>query len=250
MRPYDAIARRYDMHGWDWYAAANGERLLGLLAERGVAPGAKVLDAGCGTGTLALLLESAGYRVAGVDLSPGMIEGARAKDRASRIGWHVGDITALDLGDARFDAIVTVADVLNHLPRIELWEAAFRSFHRHLVPGGLLVADVMTERGLSQMDQQLAQERGGVTLILAIVWEPRERRSTLKVTSFAPSASDPALYERTTEAISEWAYPIEDILGRARGAGFSSAERVWAIETDPEQDDRLTIVARARTSTP
>src|SRR6187397_986850 len=121
MRAYDAIARRYDTHGWDWYAAAYGDRLLGLLAESGVAPGSSVLDAGCGTGTLALLLESAGYAVTGVDLSPGMIEAARAKDPASRIAWRVGDITALDLG-TRFDAIVTVADVLNHLPRIDLWE--------------------------------------------------------------------------------------------------------------------------------
>ena len=249
MRPYDAIARRYDTHGWDWYASANGDRLLGLLAEQGVAPGAQILDAGCGTGTLALLLESAGYRVTGVDFSPGMIEGARAKDRASRVAWHVGDITALDLG-ARFDAIVTVADVLNHLPRIDLWESAFRSFQRHLAPGGLVVADVMTERGLSQMDQQLAQERGGVTLILAIVWEPRERRSTLKVTSFAPSTSDPDRYEKSVETISEWAFPIADIFGRARDAGFSSVERVWGLETDPENDDRLTILARTRTSTP
>src|SRR5262245_61496075 len=245
MRPYDAIARRYDAHGWDWYAAASGDRLLGLLAERGVAPGARILDAGCGTGTLALLLESAGYQVTGVDLSPGMIEGARAKDRASRVTWHVGDITALDLG-ARFDAIVTVADVLNHLPRIELWEAAFRSFHRHLVPGGVVVADVMTERGLSQMDQQLAQERGGVTLILSIVWEPQERRSTLKVTSFAPSPSDPERYEKTTETISEWAFPIADLLECVTSAGFSPVERVW----ETGEDDRLTILARARTSTP
>jgi SAM-dependent methyltransferase len=249
MRPYDAIARRYDTHGWDWYAAANGDRLLTLLAESGVAPGAAILDAGCGTGTLALFLEGAGYKVTGVDLSPGMIEGARAKDRASRITWHVGDVTALDLG-ARFDAIVTVADVLNHLPRIDLWEAAFRSFHRHLAPGGLVVADVMTERGLSQMDQQLAQERGGVTLMLAIVWEPRERRSTLKVTSFAPSPSNPELYERSLETISEWAYPIEDVFRCARDAGFSPVERVWGLEADPEHDDRLTILARARTSTP
>ena len=245
MGSYDAVARRYDAHGWDWYAAASGDRLSSLLADRGVAPGATILDAGCGTGTLALLLESAGYRVTGVDFSRGMIEQARAKDRASRVTWHVGDITSLDLG-ARFDAIVTVADVLNHLPRIELWEAAFRSFHRHLVPGGVVVADVMTERGLSQMDQQLTQERGGVTLILSIVWEPRERRSTLKVTSFAPSPSDPDRYEKTSETISEWAFPIADVLECVTRAGFSAVERVW----ESGEDDRLTILARTRTSTP
>ncbi|HJQ97637.1 MAG TPA: class I SAM-dependent methyltransferase [Candidatus Polarisedimenticolaceae bacterium] len=249
MRPYDAIAHRYDAHGWDWYAATTGERLLELLAERGVAPGSRILDAGCGTGTLALLLAGAGYEVTGVDLSSSMIERARKKDTKQRVDWRVGDITELEL-DARFDAIVTVADVLNHLSDLDRWEAAFRSFHRLLRPGGLLFADVMTAHGLSQMDQQSVQERGGVTLILSIVWEPRERRSTLKVTSFAPAPSDPARYERTSETISEWAFPIADVLERAARAGFSSLERVWGIESEAENDDRLTILARTRTSTP
>ena len=249
MRPYDAIAHRYDAHGWDWYAPTTGERLLALLAERGVTAGSRILDAGCGTGTLALRLAGAGYEVAGVDLSPSMIERARGKDTARRVDWREGDITALEL-DTRFDAIVTVADVLNHLPDLDRWEAAFRSFHRHLRPGGLLVADVMTARGLAQMDQQSVQERGGVTLILAIVWEPRERRSTLKVTSFAPAPSDPGRYERTSETISEWAFPIADVLERVAHAGFSPVERVWGTEAEAEDDDRLTILARARTSTP
>src|SRR6185503_20939670 len=80
--------------------------------------------------------------------------------------------------------------------------------------------------------QQLAQERGGVTLILAIVWEPRERRSTLKVTSFAPAPSDPARYERTSETISEWAFPMADVLERVAHAGFSPVERVWGTEAE------------------
>jgi len=249
MRPYDAIAHRYDAHGWDWYAPTTGERLLALLAERGVAAGSRILDAGCGTGTLALLLAAAGYEVTGVDLSTAMIERARKKDTKHRVDWREGDITALTL-DGSFDAIVTVADVLNHLPGLDRWEAAFRSFHRHLRPGGFLFADVMTARGLAQMDQQSVQERAGVTLILSIVWEPRERRSTLKVTSFAPAPSDPARYERTSETISEWAFPIADVLDRVARAGFSPVERVWGIEGEAEDDDRLTILARARTSTP
>ena len=241
---YDGIAGEYDAHGWDWYASTAGPRLLTLLAERGIAPGDAVLDAGCGTGSLALLLADAGYRVTGVDLSAGMLERARAKDVESRVRWREGDVRALEVPDA-FHAVVTVADVLNHLRDLDAWEAAFRSFHRQLRPGGLLVADVMTARGLAQMDQQSVQERGGVTLILSIVWEPQERRSTLKVTSFTPLADDPTRYRRSSETIAEWGFPVADVLDRVRRAGFSSVERAGASAADPEDDDRMTIVARA-----
>jgi len=244
MRGYDRIAGQYDTHGWDWYAATSGERLAQLLLEQGAGPGARVLDAGCGTGTLALFLADAGYAVTGVDLSPGMLERAAAKDGASRLTWAEADIRSLELAP-RFDAIVTVADVLNHLRSLDDWEAAFRSFHRHLKPGGILVADVMTSRGLAQMDQQAVQERGGVTLILSIIWDPAERRSTLKMTSFSPAPEDASRYVRTSETIAEWSFPIEQVLERVRRAGFGSVERVWALATDPESDDRATILARA-----
>ena len=52
-----------------------------------VPPGSTVLDVGCGTGSLAVLLSEGGHAVTGVDLSPRMIEAAEAK--ASRHGtWR------------------------------------------------------------------------------------------------------------------------------------------------------------------
>ena len=47
---YRGVAAHYDLHGWDWYAKVYGARLIALLRERGIAPPASILDAGCGTG--------------------------------------------------------------------------------------------------------------------------------------------------------------------------------------------------------
>ena len=89
------------------------------------------------------MLRHEGYRVTGVDASPEMIARAKAKDTAGQIDWRVGDVTALTLG-AKFDAVVSVADVFNHLPTLDEWEAALRCFHEHLPPGGLVFVDAMT----------------------------------------------------------------------------------------------------------
>lgn len=240
---YRGMAHHYDLHGWDWYARTYGERLSALLRERGIAAGDTVVDAGCGTGSLALLLARDGFRVTGVDLSPAMIAAARAKDAGGRVDWRVGDITSLELG-ATYGALVSVADTLNHVESLDEWEAALRCFHAHLRPGGIVFVDAMTVRGLEQMDVQSAQERGGITLILAIVYEPAARRSTLKVTSFARAHGQAGLYERAQETITEWGHPVEEILARFARAGYSEVERVWTTASDPESEDRLTILAR------
>jgi 2-polyprenyl-3-methyl-5-hydroxy-6-metoxy-1,4-benzoquinol methylase len=239
---YRGLARHYDLHGWDWYARTFGARLIELLRERGVAPGASILDAGCGTGSLALMLAAAGYRVTGVDYSPEMIARARAKDASGAVDWRIGDITSLAL-DTTFDAVLSVADVFNHLETLDAWESALRSVAAHLRPGGLVFVDAMTCRGLERLDVQSVQERGGATLILAIVYERNARRSTLKVVSFAPTSAGPDVYERAQETITEWGQPVEDALLRFARAGFSGVERVWATAEAAEEDDRITVVA-------
>jgi SAM-dependent methyltransferase len=98
---------------------------------------ADVLDAGCGTGSLSLLLAEAGHRVTGVDLSPRMVELARAKlDGAGRRGrFLVGDAASPPTGDERFDVVLA-----RHL----VWTlpdpvAALRDWCGRLRDGGTLV---------------------------------------------------------------------------------------------------------------
>jgi len=241
---YRGVGRHYDLHGWDWYAGTSGSRLVALLRERGVPAGARVLDVGCGTGSLALLLAREGFRVTGVDLSPGMLARARAKDPTGEVDWRLADATALDLGGT-FDAAVSVADVFNHLESLDAWEEALSQVRAHLRPGGLVFVDAMTCRGLEQMDVQSVQERGGITLILSIIYEPAARRSTLKVVSYVPAPGGEGLYERAAETITEWGQPVEETLRRFERAGFRDVRRVWTTTEDPEDEDRLTVVGVA-----
>ena len=104
-----------------------------------LAPGKRVLELGCGAGSLTYLLGQAGFDARGLELGTAAIEVARA-----RFGITVdrGPLEEQD-GLGRFDAIVAV-DVLEHLPRPLATMALCR---RRLGPGGLLFLQTPCYRG-------------------------------------------------------------------------------------------------------
>lgn len=69
------------------------------------APPARVADLGCGTGTLARLLTDGGYAVDGVDLSPQMIERARAK--VPEASFVVADVSSPPLRAGGYDVVLS-----------------------------------------------------------------------------------------------------------------------------------------------
>ena len=95
-----------------------------------------VLDAGCGTGRIAIELARRGVAVIGVDLDPVMLTQARAK--APDLDWRLGDLATIEL-DQRFDCVALAGNVMVYLtPGTE--EATLSNMARQLKPGGLLVA--------------------------------------------------------------------------------------------------------------
>lgn len=108
-----------------------------LLRDRMPAEPADVLDVGCGTGSLAVLLAADGHRVTGVDVAAAMVGRARAKADAAGLDVRFlqGDAMRPPTGVQRFDAVLT-----RHL----LWtlpdpHAALRDWVSRLRPGGLLI---------------------------------------------------------------------------------------------------------------
>lgn len=106
-----------------------------LLANHLPPAPADVLDLGCGTGTLALLLAEQEYRVHGVDLSPRMVEAATAKLAATDATVEVGD-AADPPGEAHAYDVVLTRHVLWALPDPD---AAVARWVRLVRPGGRLL---------------------------------------------------------------------------------------------------------------
>jgi SAM-dependent methyltransferase len=89
-----------------------------LLDMAGVGAGDEVLDVACGPGMVACAAARRALRVVGIDLTPAMIEQAKAQQ--SRLGlrnleWHVGEAASLPFEDGRFDAVITRYSA-HHLP--------------------------------------------------------------------------------------------------------------------------------------
>lgn len=81
-----------------------------LLAAADIRATDHVLDVACGPGIVACTAAPHARQVTGIDLTPAMIEQARARQTASglaNLDWQVGDATALPFADASFDRVVT-----------------------------------------------------------------------------------------------------------------------------------------------
>jgi 2-polyprenyl-3-methyl-5-hydroxy-6-metoxy-1,4-benzoquinol methylase len=107
-----------------------------------------VLDAGCGTGRVAIELARQGVEVVGVDVDRSMLDTARRQ--APDVEWVQADLTTLEL-DRVFDVVVLAGNVPLFTPPGT--EAALVSgCARHVAASGALVAGFQLDRGFSVAD--------------------------------------------------------------------------------------------------
>ncbi len=117
---------------------------------------ASVLDAGCGTGRVAIELAARGIDVVGIDLDPPMLAAARAK--APQLDWIEADLCNVSL-PRTFDVVAMPGNVLIFVnPGTEAGVVA--NMARHVCPGGLLVAGF-------QLDHAYALDRYDADCIAA-----------------------------------------------------------------------------------
>jgi SAM-dependent methyltransferase len=152
------------------------------LMDRGVLPGAEVLDAGCGTGRYALELARRGYVVRGVDLSPELIEVATRAigDSTGRVSFGVGNMT--DLPASRYAAILC-RGVLNDIIDEASRESIFRAFAEALQSNGVLMLDVRewgasVERKAREplFRKRVSTDRGELTFTSVTALDPENRQ--------------------------------------------------------------------------
>lgn len=96
----------------------------------------RVLDAGCGTGRVAIELTKRGIETVGVDLDEPMLDQARIK--APHIDWHLADLVDLRL-EERFDVVAMPGNVMIFVAPGTEGRVVGRLVD-HVAPGGYLIA--------------------------------------------------------------------------------------------------------------
>jgi SAM-dependent methyltransferase len=152
------------------------------LIDRGVLPGAEILDAGCGTGRYALELARRGYVVRGVDLSPELIDIATRAigDSIGRVSFSVGDIAHLPTSGY---AAILCRGVLNDIIADAGRAAVFRAFADALQSNGVLILDVREwgaslERKTREplFRKRVSTDRGELTFTSVTALDPENRQ--------------------------------------------------------------------------
>jgi 2-polyprenyl-3-methyl-5-hydroxy-6-metoxy-1,4-benzoquinol methylase len=127
-----------------------------------------VLDAGCGTGRVAIELARRGLEVVGLDADPGMLSVARAK--LPEIEWILADLSDFELSSPdgpeprRFDCVLMAGNVMIFVvPGTE--GAVLERSAAHLRPGGAVVAGFqLVARRLNHEHYNALASAAGLTL--------------------------------------------------------------------------------------
>jgi ubiquinone/menaquinone biosynthesis C-methylase UbiE len=132
---YDEFSKSYEKHRRPndpgGYHALLDDLEIELVARYGTAK--DVLECGCGTGLILERVKEFARRAAGIDLSPGMLERAKARG----LDVREGSVTALPFEDATFDVTCSFK-VLAHVPDIG---KALSEMARVTRPGGVILAE-------------------------------------------------------------------------------------------------------------
>ena len=210
---FGATAGGYD----DWFRSPLG-RVCDKLEKRSLSralpeakPGARLLDAGCGTGHFSAFFAEQGFEVVGVDISRNMIEAARSK-RIPDTTFAVAGITALPFEDESFDivAAVTVVEFLVEPDK------ALEEMVRCLRPGGTLIVAALNESSPLARQRRWRESPTFRNVRLFNAETLRQFLGNLRDVEVEMSTFVPSVYELL------WLHPLTEFLGRKLGWGWGN----------------------------
>lgn len=235
---YDRLMAEVDYPAW----AGHYRR---LLAANGVADGAFVLEAACGTGSLTVPL-ARHYRLLPSDLSEDMLSVAAKKAKAAGLSLHFlrQDMRSLSAHKPA-DAVICGCDGVNYLLDEGELAAFFRSAHQVLKPGGVLAFDLSSRdklsRVLGQMPQVLREE--DICYIWENAWDEAASLLTMSLSIFSKDRD--GRYTRIEEDQVQRAYTEEELRQALMREGFTRI-RVYGnytLEQPTPTAQRLHITA-------
>ncbi len=209
-----------------------------------------LLDVCCGTGQFDTLFLQNDYRVAGIDLSPEMINHAKNNNKEwVSNGYAVySEMDAADISlTETYSCAVSLYDALNHLPTAAELQICFRGVYNCLCDGGFFIFDLNTRKGLLRWNGISVQEDDEFTIISRGVYDMPMERAFTTISGFA--RNEKGTYDRFSETVYNTVYDMIDVCTLLEKAGFSDIRMTDGVDftkmlPDPEEAGRVFFVVK------
>ncbi len=245
-----AFAHVYNLR-WEQFALQLAPQLQSFYESTDIGQhNRQLLDLCCGTGQLALYFLDQGYQVTGIDLSPDMLEYARANTAPyviiGQARFVQADAANFEL-EERFGMVVSTFDALNHLPDFTALKGCFLSVFPVLEEEGFFIFDLNTPSGLRNWSGMTLEDTPEMMLVTRAIYDEQNQRGYMRVSGFFPVGD--GLYERFEETAYNTAFDLEQVKEALLQTGFRSvrfarSQDLNAPAEDPERDSRIFFIAQ------
>jgi len=234
---YHQFAKFYESQNFANFDLIALRLIRSILRSEGIRP-KSCLDLACGNGVASIILAKEGIKVIGLDLSTEMLELAR--NRARKAGLKINFVHA-DMRDFKLDQRVDLAiclyDSLNYLLKLSDLQRTFKNVHESLSENALLIFDMNTGKTLKNWnDWHSFNEKWNTSLNGK--FDSKTNIAKLNVVMFVKKRHGD--YQRLVESHVEKAYPINEIRGALKEAGFSRVR----LSDFPKSHGRLLGIAK------
>ncbi len=221
---YNSLASLYDKFAYDFDYDAWADFYIKLI--RSANPNAKeVCDLGCGTGSIAVRLAKAGFKVTALDLSEDMLQVASDKARkwGVRISFARQDMRDMSLPH-KTDAIISACDCVNYLTDAKSVKRFLESARRALKPDGALAFDMSSIEKLTETARTrlFAEDMDDESYI----WQNEFDNSTsilrMRLALFEKTSS--GLYRKSEEEHVQRAHSVSEMSEWLNETGFNILE--------------------------
>ena len=136
-----------------------------------------ILDVGCGTGTHISILENLGYKVNGMDKSENMVNLSKDKTKSNIYKMDLLDFKL----DEKYDAIISMHSVFNHLKGYDEFNKALSNLLDHLNDKGIIIIDLDNRRTNTDVDDLVDGNKRHLECLYSDKYNIQIRTITFKI---------------------------------------------------------------------
>ncbi|WP_274365534.1 class I SAM-dependent DNA methyltransferase [Paenibacillus thermotolerans] len=213
----------------------------------------RVVDLGCGTGTISIPLAASGLRVVGIDISETMLSVAQHKEAAARsetpmagnVQWSRQDMREWSWPEPA-DSAISLCDCMSYLLTEDDVRRTIERVWEGLAPGGTFIFDMHHRNQMEEyaFNEPFILDEEDVSYIWTCELDDRTVTVTHRLSFFIREGDR---YVKVAETHRQRAYPAETIVTLLEEAGFTDVQSYSDFSFEPIDDDstlRMFFAAR------